>query len=88
MDRPQLYEIRIEGHLGSSWSSWFEGMTIRHEPSGETVLRGALPDQTAVHGVLMKIRDLGMPLVAVTRLDAPDTRRAGRQHEDQGENAA
>ena len=61
------YEIRVEGHLGSSWAPWFEGMTIRHEANGETVLSGALADQTALHGVLTKIRDLGLPLVAVKR---------------------
>jgi hypothetical protein len=62
------YEIRIEGHLGSSWTSWFEGMAIRHEESGETVLSGPLPDEPALHGVLAKIRDLGLPLVEVKRL--------------------
>jgi hypothetical protein len=64
----QVYEIRVEGHLGDSWSPWFEGMNIRHEESGETVLTGALVDQTALHGVLIKIRDLGLPLVTVTRV--------------------
>jgi hypothetical protein len=68
------YEIRVQGHLGSSWSPWFEGMTIRHEASGETVLTGPLPDQTALHGVLIKIRDLGLPLVAVRRLTQTGTR--------------
>ena len=67
-----VYEIRIEGHLGESWSSWFEGMAIRHEAGGETVLCGPLADQTALHGVLMRIRDLGLPLIAVRRRD-PDT---------------
>ena len=62
-----IYEIRIEGHLGSSWASWFEGMTIRHEKSGLTVLTGPLPDEPALHGVLAKIRDLGLPLVQVQR---------------------
>jgi len=62
------YEIRIEGHLGSSWSSWFEGLTIHHEASGETVLYGPIADQAALHGVLMRIRDLGLPLVSVRRL--------------------
>ena len=64
----QVYEIRVEGHLGDSWSPWFEGMAIRHEESGETVLRGSLVDQTALHGVLIKIRDLGLPLVTVKRV--------------------
>ena len=64
----QVYEIRVEGHLGDSWSPWFEGMTIRHQDSGETVLTGALVDQSALHGVLIKIRDLGLPLVTVKRV--------------------
>jgi len=63
-----IYEIRIEGHLGSSWASWFEGMTIRHEESGQTALTGPLPDEPALYGVLAKIRDLGLPLVEVKRL--------------------
>ena len=62
-----FYEIRVEGHIGDSWSSWFAGMTIRHEENGETVLTGPLVDEAALHGVLMKIRDLGLPLVAVKR---------------------
>jgi hypothetical protein len=64
---PTYYEIRIEGHLSDSWSSWFEDLTISHESSGETVLQGLLADQAALHGVLMRIRDLGLPLVSVTR---------------------
>ena len=67
MDAPTHYEIRIEGHLGASWVPWFEGMEIRHEGNGETVLSGVLADQAALHGVLMRIRDLGLPLVAVSR---------------------
>ncbi len=62
-----FYEIRVQGHIGDSWSAWFEGMTIRHAESGETVLSGTLVDEAALHGVLMKIRDLGLPLVEVKR---------------------
>jgi hypothetical protein len=62
-----IYEIRIEGHLGQSWTSWFEGMIICHEQGGQTVLTGPLPDEPALHGVLDKIRDLGLPLVEVRR---------------------
>jgi hypothetical protein len=69
MDAPRRYEIRIEGHLNASWASWFEGLTFRHEASGETLLSGVLVDQTALHGVLMRIRDLGLPLVSVTRAE-------------------
>ena len=62
----QRYEIRVEGHLALNWSDWFEGLTIRQKPNGETVLSGSL-DQAALHGVLAKIRDLGLVLVAVDR---------------------
>jgi hypothetical protein len=82
MKAPQLYEVRVEGHLGSSWSSWFEGMAIRHEEGGDTVLFGSLPDQTAVHGVLMKIRDLGLPLVSVKRFDQTDGQRPKDEEKD------
>jgi hypothetical protein len=64
----QRYEIRVEGHLTTDWSDWFEGLTVRQEASGETVLSGAL-DQAALHGVLAKVRDLGLVLVAVQRID-------------------
>jgi hypothetical protein len=67
MRSPVFYEIRVEGHIGDSWSSWFEGMAIRHEKSGATVLSGPLVDEAALHGVLAKIRDLGLPLVEVKR---------------------
>ena len=67
MRSPVFYEIRVEGHISDSWSSWFEGMAIRHEESGETVLSGPLADEAALHGVLAKIRDLGLPLVEVRR---------------------
>ena len=67
MRTPVFYEIRVEGHIGDSWSSWVEGMTIRHEESGKTVLSGLLVDEAALHGVLAKIRDLGLPLVEMKR---------------------
>ena len=60
------YHIRLKGHLGGYWSAWFEGLTISNQPNGETVLHGPLADQAALHGVLIKIRDLGLPLLAVT----------------------
>jgi hypothetical protein len=68
--RQHVYEIRVEGHLGDSWSPWLGGMTICHQESGETILTGSLPDEPALHGVLAKIRDLGLPLVEVKRLAA------------------
>ena len=59
------YHIRLKGPLSSHWSAWFDNMTISNEANGEAVLRGRLPDQAALHGVLIKIRDLGLPLLAV-----------------------
>ncbi len=72
MGTPEFYEIRVTGHLGISWSSWFEEMDIQHQENGETVLSGWIRDQAALHGVLMKIRDLGLPLLAVTRRQQSD----------------
>jgi hypothetical protein len=66
--KQHVYEIRVEGHLGDSWSPWLGDMSIHHEESGQTVLSGPLPDEAALHGVLAKIRDLGLPLVEVKRL--------------------
>jgi hypothetical protein len=63
---PTYYHIRLKGHLESHWSAWFDNMTISNESNGEAVLRGPLVDQAALHGVLNKIRDLGMPLLAVS----------------------
>jgi hypothetical protein len=60
------YHIRVKGHLDSHWSAWFNNMTISNEANGEAVLRGPLSDQAALHGVLIKIRDLGLPLLAVS----------------------
>jgi hypothetical protein len=62
---PSYYQITIKGHLDTHWSAWFENMTISNEANGEATLRGPLADQAALHGVLIKIRDLGLPLVAL-----------------------
>ena len=63
--RPMVYEIRIKGHLGQQWRDWFMGLNILLEADGNTVLAGAVVDQSALHGILKKVRDLGMPLVSV-----------------------
>ena len=63
--RPMVYEIRIKGHLGQQWRDWFMGLNILLEEDGNTVLAGAVVDQSALHGILKKVRDLGMPLVSV-----------------------
>ena len=65
------YEIRIEGHLGSGWAAWFDGLRLTDEDDGTTVIRGALVDQAALHGLLQKLRDLGIPLVSLTQIQ-PD----------------
>ena len=67
---PEDYHIRLKGHLDSRWSAWFDGMTISNQENGETVLREPLADQAALHGVLIKIRDLGLPLIAVCQVAA------------------
>ena len=64
MNTPQLYEIRVVGHLSANWAARFEGLSMRHEPEGETVLSGEL-DQAALHGIFVKIRDLGLYLISV-----------------------
>ena len=65
------YEIRVEGHLGPGVAAWFPGLAIRHEANGDTTLAGPVADQSALHGVLMRIRDLGLVLVSVRRLEVP-----------------
>jgi hypothetical protein len=62
-----VYQIRIKGHLGRQWTDWFEGLTITLEDNEETLLTGPVADQAALHGLLKKVRDLGMPLVSVNR---------------------
>ena len=67
----QCYEIRLKGHLDDRWTDWFEGLTITLEEDGDTLLTGPVVDQAALHGLLKKVRDLGMPLVSVSPLE-PD----------------
>jgi hypothetical protein len=66
---PERYEIRIKGHLDDKWADWFEGLTITREDNGETLLIGPVVDQAALHGVLRKVRDLGIPLLSVSRIE-------------------
>ena len=71
INAPQLYEIRVAGHLSKSWAARFEGMFMQHEPEGETMLSGML-DQAALQGVFVKIRDLGLYLISVNRVESGD----------------
>ena len=64
--QPVAYQIRIKGHLGCQWTDWFGGLAITLEDNGDTLLTGSVIDQAALHGLLRKVRDLGMPLVSVT----------------------
>lgn len=63
-----IYQIRIEGHLGVQWTSWFEGLTMTKEDNGDTLFTGNVVDQATLHGLLKKIRDLGLVLVSVNRV--------------------
>ncbi len=68
-DQAMVYQIRIKGHLGPQWTNWFEGLTITLEEDGDTLLTGPVVDQAALHGLLRKVRDLGMPLLSVMRVE-------------------
>ena len=83
------YEIRLMGHLDERWTAWFDGMAVSHELDGTTVIGGRVVDQAALHGVLQRVRDLGLQLISVSRVepsdptapstrdDAPTTQRQG-----------
>ena len=68
-DEPGLYAIRIKGHLDQRWVHWFDGLTITLEENGDTRLTGPVVDQAALHGLLKKVRDLGLPLISVMPVD-------------------
>ena len=76
---PGRYEIRLKGHLDSRWAAWFDGLSLSNESDGTTVIGGPVADQAALHGLLQKVRDLGLPLVSVTQVQpecppaSPDT---------------
>ena len=76
-EAPRVYQIRLEGHLGRQWTEWFDGLTITLEDNGDTILTGPVIDQAALHGLLRKVRDLGIPLLSVNQVmsdheDVPD----------------
>ena len=64
-------EIRIQGHLDPRWASWFGGLMLTQDPDGTTVIRGQVADQAALHGLIQKVRDIGLPLVSVTTTTTP-----------------
>ena len=82
-DRPDAgrYEIRLAGHLDAHWAAWFDGMTVRRETDGITVISGPIADQAALHGVLHRVRDLGLPLVSVTRMEPEEAAVTGIEAE-------
>jgi hypothetical protein len=69
---PTTYRIRVKGHLPPEWSEWFNDMTITLEPDGDTILSGPVVDQPALHGLLIKVRDLGLTLISVDRVEDDD----------------
>jgi hypothetical protein len=75
-----IYEIRVKGHLGERWAEWFAPLVICCEANGETILTGPLPDQAALHGVLVKVRDLNLVLLAVNRVEG-GVGKAGEERE-------
>ena len=71
--QPTIYQIRIAGQLGCQWTDWFNGLTITLEEDGDTLLTGPVIDQSALHGLLKKVRDLGLPLVSVCPVESGQT---------------
>lgn len=72
-DEPMIYQIRLKGHLEYRWTEWFEGLTITLVENGETILTGPIADQSALHGILKKTRDLGLPLLSVISVEPDQT---------------
>jgi len=78
---PGRYEIRVKGHLDTLWAAWFDGLTLAHGSDGTTIIRGPVADQAALHGLLQKVRDLGLPLISVNHVapgQPPAPRRRAR----------
>lgn len=73
----EVYQIVVKGHLDSEWSDWFDGLTITLSENGETILTGPIVDQAALHGVLIKIRDLGLPLLSLTHIETEKENQSG-----------
>jgi len=80
-----IYQIRLKGHLDSQWTDWFDGLTITLEENGDTLLTGPVIDQAALHGLLKKVRDLGMPLVSVSPVEPSPSTTFGTGQADQSD---
>lgn len=83
--QPPVYEIRINGHLSSQWTDWFEGMTITLEDDGVTLLTGPVTDQAALYGLLKKVRDFGLPLASVISVEPGPPSTLGTGKADQSD---
>ena len=77
--QPPVYQIRVRGQLGPQWTDWFGGLAITLEANGDTLLTGPVVDQAALHGLLRRVRDLGLPLLAVIRLAPGDAEVSARK---------
>lgn len=77
-----VYRLRLKGHLGREWTDWFGGLTITQTEDGDTLVTGAVADQAALHGLLKKVRDLGIPLVSVNRVQSNETHPSHSQGEE------
>lgn len=84
-NQPLVYQIRIKGHLGSQWTDWFEGLTITLEEDGDTLLTGPVIDQAVLHGLLKKVRDLGLPLLSVSPVKPDPSATLGTGQADQSD---
>jgi hypothetical protein len=80
--QPIVYQFRIKGHLGHQWTEWFGGLTITLEDNGDTLFTGPVADQAALYGLLRKVRDLGMPLISVIRLEPIQVDRSDVRQEN------
>lgn len=79
--QPVVYQIRLKGHLSVHWADWFDGLAIRLEENGDSVLTGPLVDQAALYGLLRRVRDLGLPLLSVTQVKANQSGETGGVNE-------
>jgi hypothetical protein len=84
---PGRYEIRLGGRLDARWAAWFDGMTLTDTDDGRTLLTGPVADQAALHGLLRKVRDLGLPLLAVTHIDPDPPHTSTRRPADPSKDA-